>query len=63
LLATKPRSRRMPTKRAVYLEEAHVDRAAFWVVIHRVSRVEERGTKAVWVWFREESLGASAIAI
>jgi hypothetical protein len=24
------------TKRAVYLKEAHVDLAAFWVVVHRV---------------------------
>jgi hypothetical protein len=30
------------TKRAVYLQEAHVDCAAFWVVIHRVLLVKAR---------------------
>jgi hypothetical protein len=42
LVSTEARSCAETTKRAVYLEEAHVDRAAFWVVVHRVLLVEAR---------------------
>jgi hypothetical protein len=39
-------------KRAVYLEEAHVDCAAFWVVIHDGRAVSTRRLSAVGLWER-----------
>ena len=42
------------TKRAVYLEEAHVDCAAFWVVIHRVLGPWARGLSSRELFRRAE---------